>query len=100
MLRKVFPEAFPADTLIAGLPVRTAEPAAFVAEKLNFLFLCYGQSIQHVKYLVQSEIGHHKAKLGAIQFGLQQLKLCQYFSRRGDKIEPGIGLQKVIQQQV
>ena len=99
-LRTVFPEVLPADGLVARLPVGTADPAAFVAEKLQLPLMCTGQCVQTVKCLVQAEIRHDIAKFRTLQFCLQLPEFRQNLCCRGDEIEIWIPLPKVSKQQV
>ena len=52
VIEAVFAEALAADVFIAGFSVIAIEPAAFVAEKFNFIFLLLGQSTQPIKSLI------------------------------------------------
>ena len=56
MVCAIFAEAFAAYVLVAGLAVVTAEPTAFIAKELDFLFLRIGKRVQFIKLLVEPKI--------------------------------------------
>ena len=61
----VFAEALAAHVLVAVLAVVTTEPAAFIAQELDLLFLCVRERIQLAELLVQAEIRHHVTEFAA-----------------------------------
>ena len=71
MLRTGYPEGDAADRFIAGLSVPTAEPAALVAEKFDFVLRCLWQCTKRWPCLIQAEIRHDETKFRAREFMTQ-----------------------------
>ena len=75
MVCAIFAEAFAAYVLVAGLAVVTAEPAAFIAKELDFLFLRIGKRVQFIKLLVESKIWDNVTEFIAVQLGDKLLEV-------------------------
>ena len=83
----VFSQIFAADILIAGFPVLTAEPAAFVAQKLHLVLLGICQGAQFVKGLVQPKIRDNISIILPVHFIQKLPKVRQHLCSGGYKVE-------------
>ena len=93
-------EIFSADSLVTGLPVLAAEPAAFVAQKFHLALQRLRQRKKLVKRLVQPEIRHDETEGFALQLLTKLGKIGQHFGRGRNEVELRIGGVQIVQQQV
>lgn len=86
----VFAEAFAAHVLVAFLAVGALDSAAFIAQEFHLLFLCVGEGVQLLKFLVEPEIRNDVAEFFAGKLAFELREFTQHLCRGGDKVESWI----------
>lgn len=100
MVGAVFAKIFAADVFIAAFSVCTAYITALVAKKLHFVFLLRGECRELIKGFVQAKVGDYIGKIVTVKLVYKLGKLGEDFCGRGHKIEVGIILFDIREQQV
>lgn len=85
---------------VAGLPLRAAEIAAFICEKLDLCLRRIRKFGECFPGFIQAKIGHHVAEVRSREFLLEIIEMRQHLRGRGDEIEGRVLLLEIAGEEI